>query len=59
MMDIKDARKVINDLENKPFLCSDTEIQTESGSIITRKEVKKNGDQKRTEGKSNMHRSQA
>lgn len=41
MMDIKDARKVINDLENKPFLCSDTEIQTESGYIITRKEVKK------------------
>ena len=59
MMDIKDARKVINDLENKPFLCSDTEIQTESGYIITRKEVKTNGDQKRTEGKSNMHRSQA
>ena len=59
MMDIKDARKVINDLENKPFFFIYTEIQTESGYIITRKEVKKNGDQKRTEGKSNMHRSKA
>lgn len=59
MMDIKDARKVIDDLENKPFLCSGTEIQTESGYVITRKEVKKNGDQKRTESKSNMYRSQA
>lgn len=59
MMNIEDARKVINDLESKPFLCSDTEIQTDSGYIITRKEGKKNGDQKRTEGKSNMHRSKA
>ena len=42
MMDIKDARKVINDLESKPFFCSGTEIRTDSGYIITRKEVKEN-----------------
>ena len=59
MMDIKDARKVINDLESKPCFCSGTEIRTDSGYIITRKEVKENGDQKRTESKSNMHRSKA
>lgn len=59
MMDIKDARKVINDLESKPFFCSGTEIRTDSGYIIARKEVKENGDQKRTESKSNMHRSKA
>lgn len=42
MMNVKDARKVIDDLRNKPFLCSDEAIETDSGYVITRKEVKIN-----------------
>lgn len=57
MMNIRDARKVIDDLQNKPFLCSDEKIETDSGYVITRKEVEKNGNKKRTKSTGNMHRS--
>lgn len=59
MMNIKDARKIIDDLQNKPFLCSDEAIETDSGYVITRKEVKANGNKERAKGTGNMHRSQA
>lgn len=58
MMDIKDAKQVIKELQTQQFICSDTEMRTQN-YIIIKKEVKKYGDQKRTEGKSNMHRSKA
>lgn len=36
MLDIKDAKKVIDDLQNYPFICSDTKIVTESKYVIMR-----------------------
>lgn len=39
MLGIKDAMKVVDDLQNYPFICSDTEIVTESKYVImTQKE---------------------
>ena len=43
-MDIKDVKKVVDDLQNKPFLCSKEAIET---------------DKKRAESTGNMYRSQA
>lgn len=37
MMDIGDIKKVIDNVAQKPFLCSDTEIETQNGYIITTK----------------------
>lgn len=37
MMDIGDVKKVIDNVAQKPFLCSDTEIETQNGYIITTK----------------------
>ena len=34
MMDSKDAKKIIDDLQNYPFICSNTKIVTESGYVI-------------------------
>ena len=34
MMSVKDARKVIDDLQNYPIICSDTAIITESKYVI-------------------------
>lgn len=59
MMNIKDARKVIEDLQNKPFLCSDEAIETDSGYVIIRKGVKKCGNKERAKSTGNMYRSQA
>ena len=39
-MDIKDVKKVVDDLQNKPFLCSKEAIETDSGYVITQKGVK-------------------
>lgn len=36
-MDITDARNVIKDLKEKPFICSQYTIETESGYVITTK----------------------
>lgn len=41
MMDIKDARKIVKDLSEKPFVCSEYCIETESGYVITTKEKQK------------------
>ena len=41
MMDIKDARKIIKDLSEKSFVCSEHYIETESGYVITTKEKRK------------------
>lgn len=57
MMNIKDARKIVDDLQNKSFLCSDEAIETDSGYVITRKEVKTNGNKERAKSTGNMHRS--
>lgn len=43
-MDIKDVKKVVDDLQNKPFLCSKEAIETDSGYVITQKGVKGNED---------------
>jgi hypothetical protein len=40
MMDIKDARKIIKDLSEKPFICAENYIETESGYVITVKNNK-------------------
>ena len=32
-MDIKDVKKVVDDLQNKPFLCSKEAIETDSGCM--------------------------
>lgn len=40
-MDIKDARKIIKDLSEKTFICSEYYIETESGYVITTKEKQK------------------
>ena len=37
VMDITDARNVIKDLKEKPFICSQYTIETESGYVITTK----------------------
>ena len=41
MMDVKDARKIIKDLSEKTFICSEYCIETESGYVITTKEKQK------------------
>ena len=56
-MDIKDVKKVVDDLQNKPFLCSKEAIETDSGYVITQKGVKGNEDKKRAESTGNMYRS--
>jgi len=38
MMNKKDAEKIIKDLSEKPFVCSEHCIETESGYVITTKE---------------------
>lgn len=44
MMDIKDARKIIKDLSEKPFICSEHYIETESGYVIAKSQsYKKEG----------------
>lgn len=58
-MDIKDVKKVVDDLQNKPFLCSKEAIETDGGYVITQKGVKGNEDKKRAESTGNMYRSQA
>lgn len=40
-MDIKDVKKIVDDLQNKPFLCSKEAIETDSGYVITHKGVKR------------------
>lgn len=37
MMDIGDVKKVIDNVAQKPIICSDTEIETQNGYIITTK----------------------
>lgn len=37
VMDITDAKNVIKDLKEKPFICSQYTIETESGYVITTK----------------------
>ena len=37
VMDITDARNVIKELKEKPFICSQYTIETESGYVITTK----------------------
>ena len=34
-MDVKDIKKVIEDLQTKPAICSDTTMITDSGYVIT------------------------
>lgn len=41
MMNKKDAEKIIKDLSEKPFVCSEHCIETESGYVITIKEKRK------------------
>ena len=41
MMNKKDAEKIIKDLSEKPFVCSEHCIETESGYVITTKEKQK------------------
>lgn len=38
MMDINDVKKLIDNVAQKPFLCSNTEITTDNGYVITTKE---------------------
>lgn len=38
MMDVKDAREIIKDLLEKPFICAENFIKTESGYVITREQ---------------------
>ena len=38
MMDINDVKKLIDNVAQKPFLCSNTEIMTDNGYVITTKE---------------------
>ena len=42
MLSVTDAKKVIDDLQKYPFICSDTKIVTESKYVImTQKEYEK------------------
>ena len=38
MMDINDIQKLIDNVVQRPFFCSDTEITTDNGYVITTKE---------------------
>lgn len=38
MMDINDVKKLIDNVAQRPFICSDTEITTDNGYVITTKE---------------------
>ena len=38
MMDINDVKKLIDNVAHRPFFCSDTEITTDNGYVITTKE---------------------
>lgn len=50
-MDRKDAQKVIDNLQNKPFICGDNEILVSGGYVIMKKEryeeLKENAEKKR------------
>ena len=37
LMDISDAKNVIKDLQEKPFICGQNTIETESGYVIKKK----------------------
>lgn len=41
MMNKKDAEKIVKDLSEKPFVCSEHCIETERGYVITTKEKQK------------------
>ena len=38
MMDIKDANKVIENLQTRPFICSENTIELDNGYVIAKKE---------------------
>ncbi len=38
MMSIRDAEKVIDNLNKKPFICSENYIKTDNGYVIVKKE---------------------
>ena len=37
-MDRKDAQKIIENLQNKPFICGENEIEVAGGYVILKKE---------------------
>lgn len=38
MMDIKDAHKAIENLQTRPFICSENTIELDNGYVIVKKE---------------------
>ena len=38
MMNVKDAERVISNLQNRPFICGENEILVSGGYVIIRKE---------------------
>ena len=38
IMDIKDARKVIENLQTRPYICSENTIELDNGYVIAKKE---------------------
>lgn len=38
MMDVKDARKVTENLQKKPFICHDNYMELDNGYVIAKKE---------------------
>lgn len=38
MMDIKDAHKVIDNLQERPFICHENYIELDNGYVIAKKE---------------------
>ncbi|MCM1200249.1 MAG: hypothetical protein NC548_31255 [Lachnospiraceae bacterium] len=38
IMDIKDAQKVIENIQKRPFICSENTIELDNGYVIIKKE---------------------
>lgn len=39
IMDIKDAHKVVENLQTRPFICSENTIELDNGYVITKKKI--------------------
>lgn len=49
MMDIKDAHKVIENLQTRPFICSENTMELDNGYVIVKKEYFKELERKASE----------
>ena len=49
MLGIKDAERIIKNLQTRPYICSDNTIELDNGYVIAKKEYFKNLEKKTDE----------